>query len=177
MGGALDAFAHLASGGLLGRSFRPTGEDWVPFAVFGAVAAISPDADAPLALLGTEAWATHHQVFTHSLIGLVWVPLALSLIPFRFAPWRHRYLLALSGWFLHVVLDVCANWGVPVLWPLSQDRWALHLLDRDFSWPIDMLLVVGLASTLWQPAMRHARILSIATATLLVLWLVAGLPT
>ena len=96
-------------------------------------------------------------------------------VPIR--PWRDRYLLCLSGWFLHVVLDVCANWEVPVLWPVSQDRWALHLLERDFSWPIDMLLVVGLASTLWQPAMRHARILSIATAALLALWLVAGLPT
>ena len=177
MEGQLDAFAHLASGGLLGRAFRPTGEHWVPFAVFGAVAAISPDADAPLVLLGTEAWAKYHQVFTHSLIGLAVVPLALSLLPFQFAPWRARYALALSGWLLHVALDVCANWEVPVLWPLSQDRWALHLLDRDFSWPIDMLLVVGLALTLWQPAMRHARALSIATAVLLTLWLAAGFPT
>ncbi len=161
----------------MGRAFQPTGERWVPFAVFGAVAAVSPDVDAPLALLGTEAWAKHHQVFTHSLLGCVWVPLALSLLPLRFAPWRVRYVLALFGWLLHVVLDVCANWEVPVMWPVSQDRWALHLLDRDFSWPIDMLLVVGLASTLWQPTMRHARSLAIATAALLALWLVAGLPT
>jgi len=173
----LDAFAHLASGGLLGRAFRPTGEDWIPFAVFGAVAAISPDVDAPLALLGTDAWAKYHQVFTHSLIGLALVPLALSLVPFRFATWRDRYVLALSGWLLHVILDICANWEVPVLWPISQDRWALHLLDRDFSWPIDMLLVVALASTLWQPAMRHARTLAIATTVLLALWLASGLPT
>ncbi len=177
LGGQLDVFAHLASGGLLGRAFLPTGEQWVPFAVFGAVAAISPDIDAPLALLGTEAWAKHHQVFTHSLIGLALVPLVLSLFPFRFAPWRTRYILALSGWLLHVVLDVCANWEVPLLWPASQDRWALHLLDTDFSWPIDMLLVLGLAITLWQPAMSHARVLSIATAAVLVLWLAAGLPT
>ena len=149
----------------------------MPFAVFGAVAGISPDVDAPLALLGTEAWAKYHQVFTHSLVGLVLVPLGLSLLPLRFAPWRIRYVLALSGWLLHVVLDVCAIWEVPVLWPVSQNRWALYLLDRDFSWRIDMLLVVGLASTLWQPAMRHARTLTIATATLLALWLAAGFPT
>ena len=173
----MDAFAHLASGGLLGRCFQPTGKGWVAFALFGAVAAISPDVDAPLALLGTETWAKHHQVFTHSLIGLVLVPLALSLIPFRFAPWRDRYPLCLAGWILHVALDVCANWDVPVLWPVSQDRWALHLLERDFSWPIDMLLVVGLASTLWQPAMRYARTLAIATAVLLALWLVGDFPT
>ncbi len=173
----MDAFAHLASGGLLGRAFLPLGERWVSFAVFGAVAAISPDVDAPLALLGTDAWAEHHQVFTHSLVGLVWVPLVLSLSPFRFARWRTRYTLALSGWSLHVVLDVCANWEVPLLWPVSQNRWALHLLDTDFSWPIDMLLVLGLAITLWQPAMSHARALSIATAAVLVLWLAAGLPT
>jgi membrane-bound metal-dependent hydrolase YbcI (DUF457 family) len=162
---------------LLGRAFLPTGERWVPFALFGAVAAISPDVDAPLALLGAEAWATHHQLFTHSLIGLALVPLALSLFPFQFAPWPTRYTLALSGWLLHVLLDVCANWEVPLLWPVSRNRWALHLLDTDFSWPIDMLLVLGLALTLWQPAMIHARALSVATAAILVLWLAAGLPT
>ncbi len=162
---------------MLGRAFLPTGEHWVAFSVFGAVAAISPDVDAPLVLLGTEAWAKHHQVFTHSLIGVALVPLIFSLFPFQFAPWRTRYTLALSGWLLHVVLDFCANWEVPLLWPVSQDRWALHLLDTDFSWPIDMLLVLGLALTLWQPAMSHARALSVATAAVLVLWLAAGLPT
>jgi membrane-bound metal-dependent hydrolase YbcI (DUF457 family) len=176
-GASLDLFAHLASGALLGRAFRPTGEHWASFALFGAAAAISPDVDAPLALLGTETWAKYHQVFTHSLVGLAVVPLGLSLLPFRFAPWRTRYVLALSGWCLHVSLDLCANWEVPVPWPLSQDRWALQLLDQDFSWPLDMLLVVGLALTLWQPAMRHARTLSIATAVLLALWLAIGLPT
>ncbi len=105
------------------------------------------------------------------------VPLALSLFPFQFAPWRTRYSLALSGWLLHVLLDICANWEVPLLWPVSQNRWALHLLDADFSWSIDMLLVLGLALTLWQPAMSHARALSIATAAVIVLWLAAGLPT
>lgn len=74
--------------------------------------------DAPLALLGTDAWAEQRQVFTHSLVGRV-----------------------------------------------------------DFSWPIDMLLVPGLAITLWQPAMSHARALSIATAAVVVFWLAAGLPT
>ena len=71
----------------------------------------------------------------------------------------------------------CANWEVPVLWPVSLDRWALHLLDKDFSWPIDMLLVVGLALTLWQPAMRHARAVFMATAVVITLWLAAGFPT
>jgi membrane-bound metal-dependent hydrolase YbcI (DUF457 family) len=173
----LDAFAHLASGGLLGRAFRPLGDGWVPFAVFGAVAAISPDVDAPLALFGADAWTQHHQVYTHSLVGLVWVPLVLCALPFRFAPWRTRYALALSGWLLHVLLDVCANWQVPVPWPVSQDRWALVLLDSDFSWRIDMLLVVALAATLWEPAMRHARVLAVTTAAVLAAWLAIGLPT
>jgi membrane-bound metal-dependent hydrolase YbcI (DUF457 family) len=176
-GAELDAFAHLASGGLLGRAFQPTGERWVPFALFGAVAAISPDVDAPLVLLGTEVWAKHHQVFTHSIIGLAVVPLALSLFPFKFASWRARYVIALCGWLLHVALDVCANWEVPVLWPISQDRWALNLLDRDFSWSIDMLLVLGLGVTLWNPAMRYARVVAVATAALLALWLLLGFPT
>lgn len=173
----MDAFAHLASGALLGRSSRPTGQRWLGFALFGAAAAISPDVDAPLALVGADAWAKYHQLLTHSLIGLVLVPLALASLPFRFAPWRTRYLLSVSGWLIHVVLDVCANWGVPVLWPLSSERWALHQLDSDFSWAIDMVFVVGLALTLWNPAMRHARPVALATAAAVALWLVADLPT
>ena len=173
----MDAFAHLASGCLLGRSFKPVGEHWRAYALFGAAAAISPDVDAPVALFGAEAWAQHHQVYTHSLVGLALVPLALSLLPFRFAVWRTRYGLALAGWLLHVLLDVVANWGVPVLWPLSQERWALRLLDADFSWRIDMLLVLGVAATLWNPVMRHARAISLVTAVILAVWLVTGLPT
>ena len=110
-------------------------------------AGLSPDIDAPVALLGPEAWVRWHHLYTHSLVGLVWVPLALSLLPLRFAPWRTRFALALAGWALHVTLDVVGRWPVPVLWPLSETRWALYRLDRDFSLTLDLVLIVGLAAT------------------------------
>jgi hypothetical protein len=40
-----------------------------------------------------------------------------------------------------------------------------------------MLLVLGLALTLWEPAMGHAKSISMATAALVALWLATGLPT
>jgi len=173
----LDPFAHLASGALLGRAVRPTGEAWPAFALFGLAAGIAPDVDAPLALFGADVWGRWHQLFTHSLVGLLWVPLGLSLLPFRFAPWRTRFALALGGWTLHVVLDLVARWPVPVAWPASDEKWALLLLVRDFSWTIDMLLVVGLALTLWDPARPHARWIAVTTALIVAGWLMAGLPT
>ncbi len=172
----MDAFAHLASGALLGRAARPTGEHWRQFAFFGAIAGISPDIDAPIALFGAEAWAQWHQLLTHSLLGLAVVPALLASLPFRFALFRTRYALALSGWSLHVLLDVVARWPVPVLWPLGTQRWALFLTQSDFSWSLDMLLVVGLATSLWEPAMRHGRSIALATGIVLVVWLYAGLP-
>ncbi len=83
----------------------------------------------------------------------------------------------LAGWALHVTLDVVGRWPVPVLWPLSETRWALYRLDRDFSLTLDLVLIVGLAATLWDPAQRHARPIAIGTGLVLCFWLAAGLPT
>lgn len=71
-------------------------------------------------------WAEHHQVYTHSLLGLLFVPALLSALPFTFTPWPVRYGLALGGWALHVALDFVANWPIPVPWPLSDERYSLH---------------------------------------------------
>ncbi len=173
----MDPFAHLAAGALMGRAVRPTGEAWPAFALFGLAAGLSPDVDAPLALLGADVWGRWHQLFTHSLIGLLWVPLALSLLPFSFAPWKTRFALALGGWLLHVSLDLVARWPVPLLWPASDEKWALFLLERDFSWTIDMLLILGLAASLWDPARPYTRWIVLATASVVAGWLVGGLPT
>jgi membrane-bound metal-dependent hydrolase YbcI (DUF457 family) len=170
----VDLIAHAASGALLGRAARPTGATWPAFALYGAAAGLSPDIDAPLALAGADAWARFHQVATHSLVGLVWVPLALAALPFRFAPWRTRYALALAGFAVHVFLDVVARWPVPLLWPISDARTALYLLEVDFSWRLDMAIVTGLALSCWDPARRHARAIAAATALVLALSLALG---
>ena len=173
----MDVFAHSVSGALLGRAVQPEGQDRKAFIIYCTLAALSPDIDAPIALLGHEAWFRWHQLFTHSLLGLIWVPLLLSLLPFRFAPWRIRFLLALSGWCLHVLLDVIARWPVPVAWPLSHQKWGFNFLASDFSWIIDMIMVFGLALSFWDPLQKHARWVSIATAIFIALWLGLGLPT
>ncbi len=173
----MDVFAHIAAGALLGRAVRPSGDHWVAFAIFGAAAGFSPDIDAPLALMGPEVWAEWHQVVTHSVVGLLWVPVALSAWPFQFAPWQERLKVALMGWCLHVVLDLCARWPVPILWPFSKARFAWTLIQHDFSWTIDMILIVGLALTLWDPIKQRARALASFTATLVVSWLLLGFPT
>lgn len=146
-------------------------------AMFAALAGVSPDFDIPLALLGHEVWFKWHQVFTHSLVGLLWIPLALSLIPWQFASWRTRYIVALAGWFLHIVLDLVAHWPVPVFWPLTDARWYFPLISSDFSLIVDMLLITGLAVTFLDTAQKHARWISISTATIVAVWLIVGLPT
>ena len=156
---------------------RPTGDRWASVAVFGALAGLSPDVDAPLALLGHDMWHDWHQLFTHSLVGVVWVPVLMSLLFPKIGSWRMRYGFALAGWALHVLLDVCARWPVPVPWPVSNARFAWYAIERDFSWPVDMIFVLGLAVTLWDPAQKHARPIVGAIAVLVAGWLLLGLPT
>ncbi len=172
----LDVFAHLASGALLGRAVRPTGAQWKGVALFAAAAGLSPDIDAPIAFWGAEAWAQWHQLFTHSLLGLLVIPALCSVLPFRFASWKKRYALALGGWGLHVALDGVSRWPVPIAWPLSSQRWALFLTTSDFVLSIDMILVLGLAASLWEPAMRYARSIAIVTYLAMFTWIAAGLP-
>jgi membrane-bound metal-dependent hydrolase YbcI (DUF457 family) len=173
----VDIFAHAIAGGLLGRAVAPASERWKRTAVIGAVAGVSPDIpDTPLVFMGHEAWLQWHQLYTHSLVGLVWVPPLFALL-FVGLSWRRRFLLAYAGWGLHVLLDVVANWPVPVPWPLLDSRWALVRLESDFSWIIDMIFIVGMAATLWEPAMKHARAISGATFAVVAAWLALGLPT
>ena len=173
----MDIFAHSISGALIGRAVRPEGKGWREMVAYAALAGVSPDIDAPIALLGPEMWYKWHQIFTHSLVGLIWIPAVLSIIPCKFAAWRTRYAIALAGWFLHVLLDFFALWPVPLLWPLSSHRWNYPLISSDFSWIVDMLLLIGLAFTLWDPAQRHARWIAAITAIVVTIWLFAGLPT
>ena len=70
---------------------------------------------------------------------------------------KRKYDISLAGWSLHVSLDFVANWPMPLFWPVTSERYSLGLLSQDFSWRLDMLLVIGLAATLWDRAMPHAR--------------------
>lgn len=74
-------------------------------------------------------------------------------------------------------MDPFAHLAVPLLWPALDEKWALFLLERDFSWTIDMLLVLGLAASLWDPARPYARWIVLATASIVAGWLLGGLPT
>lgn len=172
----MDVIAHGVAGALLGRSIAPRGEDAGYIATFCAIAALSPDIDFPLALLGHDVWYHHHQLYTHSLLGLLWVPALLAALSKRLS-FRRAYPLALVGWGLHVVMDVCARWPVPVPWPLSDARWCWRLIAADFSWIVDMILLVGLLLTLWDPARPHARWIAIGTGIFAGGWMLAGLPT
>jgi membrane-bound metal-dependent hydrolase YbcI (DUF457 family) len=164
----LDADDHLA------RSVMPAGTGSLRDFSY-----IAPDIpEFPLLLSGPDAWHTWHQVFTHSLAGLLWIPPVLALLVFRWdVSTRFKLGMAYAGWALHVALDVVARWPVPLLWPVSDERYALNRLDADFSWGLDMLLVVGLAITLWGPARAKARLIAVAVAGVLAGWLILGLPT
>lgn len=162
---------------LLGQSFQTESIQRKKFIVFGGVAGFIPDIDIPIALLGHDAWFKWHQLFTHSLIGLVCLPLLLALIPLDFASFKVRYQLALSGWFMHIGFDLAARWPVPLLWPISEHRWAFFMIRDDFSWIIDMLLIIGLAISLWDPMLEYGRRIAGATFIFVATWLILGLPT
>ncbi len=161
----------------MGRAFQPEGLHRKAFIIFGGTAGFLPDIDIPIALMGHNAWFRWHQLFTHSLIGLLFLPLLLALIPFKFASFRIRYGMSLCGWILHICLDLSARWPVPLLWPLTEKRWSFMMIKDDFSWIVDMLLIIGLAISLWDPMVKHGRRIANATLIFVAAWLILGLPT
>lgn len=64
----MDFVTHAAAGALIGRALSPWRAAAPGCALAGAAAALVPDADHVLELLGAEAYFVHHRTATHSLV-------------------------------------------------------------------------------------------------------------
>jgi len=69
-----------------------------------------------------------HRKITHSLLGLGLVMLTLAgcISSLHLIPWIG--FAVVIGWSSHVVADMLTREGCPLLWPISETKFGLHLV-------------------------------------------------
>ncbi len=131
----------------------------------GFLAAAFPDVDFILRLIDTLTYLNLHQGVTHSLVllplwGFLVAWLLARLIP-RYT-WQAFYGVAVLGLAIHIMEDVITAYGVQLLAPVSDWRYAMPLsfvIDPYFT----AILIGGLTATLIWPRQRLAAVLSLMT--------------
>lgn len=139
----------------------------VPKAVWvSVIAANLPDLDIVAQLAGTPSYLEHHRGFTHTLIGIPILSLALALLAKwwldrqakRPIPLSTMLTLVLVSMLTHPLLDYTNTYGVRPFAPLNS-QWfygdALFIIDP----VLDGILVAGL---LLPRLFRHQRLIVVA---------------
>lgn len=128
----MDLISHAAAGALIAHAAapkqRPRSLVWL-----GALAALIPDADVFIGS-STDPLLTleYHRHFSHALITAPVIALLLTLI-YRLGPGRElpfgRLFLALTAAVVSAgLLDLCTGYGVHLLWPFIEQRYALYII-------------------------------------------------
>ena len=127
----------LLTQGVLGAAMAQAGsreEDTRLATGIGFGAGLLADADTLIysaqdSLLNIE----YHRHFTHSLLFIPFGALLAALILWPFLRKRiafgRLYLYSLLGYSMSGVIDACTSYGTHLLWPLSDERFAFHLVS------------------------------------------------
>jgi inner membrane protein len=143
----LDNVSHTLTGWALARA---AGSRPPPGTTLALVLASNlPDIDIVLEARSDAAYILFHRGLTHSLAGLVVLPLALAAGLW----WAHRgrtrfgwlALVSAAGVAMHLLYDLVTPWGTMLLFPFSAERFALDwlfIVDLvTWALPIAVLLV------------------------------------
>ena len=159
----MDPLTHALSGALLARASEHPGQRLPARSriLAFAIAAALPDVDYALFLLDPLDFLNLHRGPTHSLILLplwAWL-LAVCLARILGGGWRQFFWPCALGILAHIAGDVITVYGTKLLFPLSDQPFALGL-SFDVNPYIALLTAAGFLVTLaWRP-------LPVASATL-----------
>ncbi len=172
----MDVFGHAALSLLVGRAVAPDPALRRATTIAALSAGLLPDADTIAYLWGAEAFRQFHQLFTHNVVAFALLPAVVALVGCLFVKTRRRWLFvaAYAGMGFHLLGDVIGLWPVPLLQPFSSWRFALFLLETDFSLALDIILVTGALATAWDPIaarVRSTRIVAAVTLAIAVIYL------
>jgi len=179
----MDSLTQIALGACVAAACVPAAHRRKALVV-GAMLGTMPDLDVVVDYGDPVANFTQHRGFSHSLIVLV--PLAVALWwamkrwwpPVREAPgrWFAAVMLTLTT---HVLLDAHTAYGTQLWWPLDSPpvAWAtLFIIDPTYTLPLLIAAVV----TLWRPRIATAgwclaAALALSTAYLGWSWIAQGI--
>ena len=113
------AFGHLIGAWTAGKIYEHSAKKKISHSawIFLLLGGLLPDADF---VLDWTSGSDFHRTFTHSLLFLVLVPLAVYLI-FKVLkhPEKKKFALWIGiGIATHLFLDAFFSYGVPLLWPV-----------------------------------------------------------
>ena len=129
-------------------------------ALIGALAGMTPDLDVLIRSSTDPLLAVEfHRHFTHSLFFIpigAWL-CSLLLYPLLGKRWQLSYRQVLTwcliGFATHGLLDACTTYGTKLLWPLSDQRYALDIISIvDPLFTVPLLVLVG-----WAAATKNRR--------------------
>lgn len=149
----MDNISHSLAGWALSRAAGPSRPPGTTLALI--LASNLPDIDIVLGVRSDAAYLLFHRGLTHSLIGLVLLPLALATGLWWGYGRRTRFgwlvLVCTCGVALHLLYDLVTPWGTMLLYPFSAERYALDwLFIVDFvTWALP---IAALLASRWRPA-------------------------
>ena len=157
----MDPVTHIMSGALGGKlaqaRFGKRRIFW-----FCVLAAIVPDVDNLLGMLGPEAYLLYHRGVTHSVFGGVALALLLAgawRLFDKSLPFARGALIAYACILLHIFLDLITSYGTLIFAPLTNARYALNaIFIIDPVYTIAMILFL-IAAKLWK---KHSRRIVVA---------------
>lgn len=138
----MDFIHHTAIGGIGMATLVASGHE-VAGAAFLA-GSVAPDLDVLLVFLGKRTYWKHHQAASHSLwaapllaLLITWPLFAIAANPLLL------YAMALSGLFVHILLDWSNTFGINLFWPISKHRYtldAVFLVDF-WAWALTLFFI------------------------------------
>ena len=143
----MDPLTHALASYALKRAAFPRLPGHLTIAIISAGTLASLDALS--AYLGPSAFFHSYRTCLHSLLSAVLIALlitSLFLIVNRRSPEEKHplpaiFIATLSAALLHLLLDLCQNEAVELLWPFSPRRFALEWLARVDFWILAVLLL------------------------------------
>jgi membrane-bound metal-dependent hydrolase YbcI (DUF457 family) len=142
----MDPLTHALASYTLKRAAFPRASGRVTLAVL--LAGTFADLDGLSAYFSPSAFLTFHRTYLHSLLAAFLLALLIALAfllrkrpPTETqVPFSSLFIPAASAAFLHLLLDLCQNATVELLWPFSTRRFSLDWLAQLDLWILGILL-------------------------------------
>ncbi|HJU86129.1 MAG TPA: metal-dependent hydrolase, partial [Gemmatimonadota bacterium] len=126
----MDNVSHTLTGWALARAAGSRPPAGTTLAL--VLASNLPDIDFVLEARSDAAYILFHRGLTHSLVGLVVLPVALAAALWWAYGGRTRFgwlaLVSAAGVAMHLLYDLVTPWGTMLLYPFSNERFALDWL-------------------------------------------------